>query len=264
MLSGMDKRTLPILLLCFLLSAAAARGDILVIDGPERADSGQYVTLSISGLSTSELARASVTCEPERGVSLLPATTWGGQPILMFMATDEAQYEITITVNGFVQAFKVAFDQARNSQVDSKTLELYRSLDSVLVAEYPRSHASHKITVGQPKPEPDPPVPPDKVQLLLIEETGDRRPPYGDLYIQLRRSETLKDTELYIVDRDGRTPEGRSLPNIRSYIDQMSHPLPVLFVIGEQDGKGKILWQGTCPPSLTGVLEVVGMFRKVP
>ena len=260
----MDKRTLPAAFVVFLLSATWAMAANPAITGPDKAAAGQYVTLSISGLSTDALARAKVSSNPSESVSCIPATTWGGQPILLFMASQDGEYEIRVEVNGFVQAFKVALDEARNSQVDSKTLELYRSLDSVLAAEYPRAHCSHAITVGKP-PKPDPPVPtPDKVQLLIVEESGQRLPPYGDLFIALRRSDTLRDVELIIADRDGKTPDGRPTPNIQAYLDLVDGNLPFLFVIGEVGGtKGKILWQGTCPPHYSDVLGIVGKFRKV-
>ena len=267
MFGGMDKRTLPTSLLLLMLLVAAATADVLQITGPDLAGQGQYVTLAISGLSAQELSRANVAVSPAASTVVIPATTWGGQPILLFSAATDGSYEISVTLNQFVRAFSDAKAQAEAAGVDEETLAAYRSLHTRLVTDYPSAAASHTVTVGQPGPDPDPdPVPPpDKVQLLIVEETGQRRPPYGDVFIQLRRSDTLQNVELFIVDQDGKTPEGRQLPNIQSYIDQITSPLPVLFVIGEgTDGRGRILHQGTCPPSLVGVLEVVGKFRRLP
>jgi hypothetical protein len=183
----------------------------------------------------------------------------------MFMATQDGSYEITITLNKFVRSFVAALAEAEAAKVDQETLAAYRSLHTKLVTAYPSAAGSHTVTVGEPGPGPDPqPDPVDAVQLLIIEETAERRPPYGDVYIQLRRSDTLRDVDLYIVDQHGRTPDGRQLPNIQPYLDQMSQPLPVLFVIEETpQGTGRVLWQGTCPRTYEGVLEVVGKYRRV-
>jgi len=249
---------MSLLLFCVQFAQAAN----LEINGPEKAIANRYVTLTVTGLPAEELSRAEVSCQPSEGVSLLPASTWGGQPILMFLAPKDGEYEITISLNGFVRSFVDAQDKAQAAQVDEETLAAYRSLHTKLVTKYPYALARHKITVGKPEPPPPPPV--DKVQILIIEETSQRRPPYGDLYIELRRSDTLRDVELYIVDRDGKTPDGKPLPNIAGYVAQIKGNLPYLFVIGEVSGtRGEILWKGTCPPKYADVIELVDKYRKV-
>ena len=257
-------KRVPHALALLLLLCATSWGE-LTITGPSLATSGQYVTLNISGLAAPELARATVSCSPSEAVSILPATTWGGQPILLFMASTDGKYEVKVSLNQFVRTFMAAKDSAEAAGVDEETLEAYRLLHTLLVTNYPSALATHTITVGDPEPPPPPPPPPvDKVQILIIEETAQRRPPYGDIYIQLRKSDTLRGVDLYIVDRDGKTPDGRPLPNIAGYVAQIKGTLPYMFLIGEVAGtKGKILWQGTCPASYTDVLELVGKYRKV-
>lgn len=106
------------------------------------------------------------------------------------------------------------------------------------------------FTVGGPGPNPPPPPPPGTRWAVIWEETEQRTPADGNLYLSLRKQ--FQDAKLQIKDVTNLPPNLRALESQRP----TNLPLPVLMVIARQtDGTDKVIRTVPRPSSVSGVVE---------
>lgn len=216
-----------------LVWVAAGHAADIEVSGPTEAGPGQLIMLQVSGVSASELSDCRLIHWPAEGVSVIPATTWAGQPFVLFNASEPGTYVL------------VVFLQRPGS-----------------------GYAGHGITVGpQPGPGPDPGPTPDPSPgpqhlslVLVIEETSERTPAQAAVLLNepLRTWMTNQKLSFRLLDRDqaGNVPEAYA-PYFRAAAETGTYP--VVFLVGDD---GSVIQQGSLPATVDEFKARIGSLLK--
>jgi len=249
----------PLLAVSVLLAAPTDTDPTPIkLIGPAALEVRETATYQVQGLSEDQLRQASVSASPAEGVTLIPARSWGGEPFLIFASRNEGEHIVTVALNEWRTAIDKAAEVAASSPMSDELKAEFADLAARIEAAYPSFHGSLAIQVGEG--DPPPPVPVENWHALIIEETGQRQPPWGDVFLTLRTDDDL-GAELYIVDKDGQTAGGNRIENVEKYLEAVDGELPYLFVIEEIPDGGKVRWKGTCPQSADDIKAVLKKFQ---
>jgi hypothetical protein len=223
--------------LLLLLGLASTSWGAVVIEGPtEPVDPKEYTMILVSGLSDVDLPKAKVAWSPTAGVTVMPAKTWGGQPMLFFKASTPGKYTLSITINEWVEATALAANSALAAQIP-EAAEL-QSLAKSLSSKYPYSQSTCVVEVAGsvPPPPPPPDVPPisGKVQSALILVDSDNPGEELGRQLNMLRNDKLWGNKLIeILEKRTEDENGQPSAKVAAALQYLgSKPLPRVVGFG--------------------------------
>lgn len=230
----MKGRVLTMLCLpAILVWAVAAHGAEIDVSGPTEAEPGQLVMFTVSGVSATELPDCRLVHWPAEGVSVIPATTWAGQPFVLFTASEPGTYVL------------VVFLQRPGG-----------------------GYVGHGITVGpqpgpgpDPGPNPDPSPGPQRLSLVLvIEESSERTPEQAAVLTNgpLREWMLKQNLSFRLLDKD---LEGTAPAVFVRYFRAAAEggTYPVVFLVGDD---ASVISQGALPATVDEFKARIGSLLK--
>jgi hypothetical protein len=201
-----------ILIIAGLVASALHAGDITLVGPSTPVKAGSFSMITVGGLAPSELAQATSDVQPATGITLIPATLWGGSPVLFVVVAPDAKpgkYTISTSVNSHYvamqQAVLAGLDRSRLGLVEVRkagvSSELVASYERILAEQgslvvqisnaYPAKSGSCVLEVAGipiPPPKPDPPpVTVGKRRVILIKESSEETSAISDMYVLLRK-----------------------------------------------------------------------------
>ena len=142
-------------------------------------------------------------------------------------------------------SFRGAWLQTREIVLEGEKVQILQGFGFL---DFEQEFAIGDSPGPKPKPKPDP-TPLDQRWALIVEETSERTPAQGNLWVLLRKSFGL--SSLLIVDKDSQA-DSLSAPLLA--VRESGLKLPVLVVLDKQD---KIIRVAECPTTLQGVEEEI-------
>jgi hypothetical protein len=149
------------ILLVIALQLSAFCAENVSIIGPQTPiQPNSLATLQVKDLSDTDLQKASVTCVPLEGVTLLPAKTWGGSPFIIFSATTPGKYTITVSINAWRALLNNSILALLSRATDTEILVKLKSLitEAENSAKYPTFSSSCVVEVAGTVPPSLPPL----------------------------------------------------------------------------------------------------------
>jgi len=183
-----------------------------VMSGPVEVERNVYARLAISDLPVSSLEHANITVWPEVGTELLPLRTWGGEPLMLFRASEPGRYLVKVVV----------------PVLEGKEARLL-SVEHIIEVRGPPTPPVPPTPPEPPTPPPgpDPPQPPETTgvaYVIVIRRNQDITADQAETLIRLRTWSDARQQQVSQLEFDpdtagdngqlwaARVPAGERLP----------------------------------------------------
>ena len=212
--------------------------------GPVEVDQNAYARLEVSNLPGDTLEHADLTVWPVDGTELLPLRTWGGEPLMLFRASDPGKYLVKVVV----------------PVLEGKEARLL-SVEHVIEVRGPPTPP----TPPTPPPGPDPPQPPETTgvaYVIVIRRNQDITADQAETLIRLRTWSDAQQQQVAQLEFDPDTAADNG--QLWAARVPAGESLPYWFLARQRTGSTgtAILKQGPLPESLDAITGAVGEVLK--
>jgi len=181
--------------------------------------------------------------EPKAGVTLIPATMWGGQPFIWFRSRNGGEVRITLSMNGWRQSLNDALSAVQAAKVDAELTADLVAVGKRAAAMYPLSHTEVVLEIGDPEPivalphptVPDPTLPPGKQWIVLFTQN-----PGGATNLRKAVTAQYPQVQTVLTTPQGKDDQGRPLQNAPLWYAKIAPPTIPYAVLLKSGDSGAV------------------------
>lgn len=260
----------------FLLfvSASLFGAEITIVGPSAPVMPGAYTILQVRGVDDADLAKSIVEVSPPESVTIFPAKTWGGAPIVIFSATVPGKYELVVSVNRTIDKLVKVTGEVEASQIDKTLMTELKVTVGKIGAKYPSKAGSCVVEVAGDPPVPPPPPPPPVpvtsgvVWTLIIRTVGTLTPDQTEVLANLREwsdQQPASKVAHFEFPPDAVGPDGSVDTKVAAFVKRIppGKTQPYVFIAqANQSGKSVILWHGELPAKADDIVARIQEVSK--